>query len=102
MGTLRIVVASLEKTVGDNHLQTLATTYHLGIALESQGKLKEAEQFMRKSLEGRRHVLGGSHPDTKTTIQRLAGVLKLRIDQSARAESLAIDALITDDLDIVM
>merc|ERR1712060_42078 len=96
--TLRIVVAGLESTVGKENPRTLGARYQLGLALQAQSKLKDSERSFRRALEGQRQHLGNAHPDTKSTIQALAGVLKLRIDQKAAAT----DDNFNEDLDIEM
>jgi tetratricopeptide (TPR) repeat protein len=65
----------------------------LGVLLQTQGKLSEAEPFYREALEGNRGVLGDDHPSTLTSINNLAGLL----DQQSRwSESLEIRRLAVD------
>jgi eukaryotic-like serine/threonine-protein kinase len=42
---------------GDSHPDTLTSIFRLGTMLEHEGKLTEAEPFLREALEGRRRVL---------------------------------------------
>merc|ERR1711948_28326 len=96
--TLKIVVKGFENSLGKDHPQTLACMHQLAVSLQSQQKLKEAERVMRKSLTARKRILGTSHPDTKASMQCLAGILKLRIEKT---DEVAFDAM-NLDAEIVM
>jgi eukaryotic-like serine/threonine-protein kinase len=77
---------------GDEQLDTLRAKHHLGSFLLSQGKLSEAEPFVRESLEKRRQILGNNHIETISSINNLVGLL---LDQGklVQAESLAREAI---------
>ena len=40
-------------TLGDEHPETLHTIHNMGMFMERQGKLEEAERFYNEALEGR-------------------------------------------------
>jgi tetratricopeptide (TPR) repeat protein len=58
--------------------------YNLAVVLYLRGNLAEAEPLYRKSLEGRRKVLGSRHPDTLASLVNLAALLG---KQGKRAEA---------------
>jgi tetratricopeptide (TPR) repeat protein len=47
----------------------------MGVLLQAQGKLSEAEPYFREALEVRRRVLGEEHPNTLTSISNMGGLL---------------------------
>lgn len=49
--------------------------YNLGRILDKEGHYGEAEKLLRETLDLQRHVLGGDHPNTLTTMNGLADVL---------------------------
>ena len=49
--------------------------YNLGVLLEVQGKLREAEALFDEALRGRWRVLGRVHPDTQKACNSLVRVL---------------------------
>ncbi|MCH8903617.1 MAG: tetratricopeptide repeat protein, partial [Bacteroidetes bacterium] len=54
---------------------TLISINHMGVLLDVQGKLDEAEPYYREALEGRRRVLGDDHPSTLTSINNMGNLL---------------------------
>ena len=54
--------------LGDDHPITLISINNMGRLLQNQGKLGEAEPYLREALEGRRRVLGDDHADTLRSI----------------------------------
>jgi len=66
--------SALEKrrrTLGEEHPSTLIAINNMGILLQDQGRLAEAEPFFRETLEKRRRTLGEEHPDTLACAQAL-------------------------------
>ena len=47
--------------LGDDHPTTLTSVNNMGVLLEAQGRLDEAEPYYRESLDGNRRVLGDNH-----------------------------------------
>jgi len=56
--------------------RTLCHRSTILLLLRDQGNLAEAEPLMREALDGRRHHLGNSHPDTLSSINNLAVLLQ--------------------------
>jgi tetratricopeptide (TPR) repeat protein len=54
---------------GEEHISTLTSLSNLAGVLRSQGKLAEAEPYLREALERRRRVQGDQHPDTLRAIR---------------------------------
>ena len=61
-------VAALKKTLveqaeklGVDHEDTLTTANSIGVQLQEQGKVKEAEEYYRRALEGLARTLGRDH-----------------------------------------
>merc|ERR1712176_1299501 len=79
--TLKIVLKGFDNALGKDDPQTLTCMHQLGVALQAQQKLKDAERYMRKALTARKRTLGTSHADTKASTQCLVGILKLRIEK---------------------
>src|SRR5262245_43734888 len=52
--------------------------YNMGFLLQRQGKLAEAEPFVREALERRRRILGDDHAQTLASISNLASLLRLQ------------------------
>ena len=59
------------RVLGEEHPQTLASINQMGVLLDSQGKLEEAERYYREALEKYRRVLGEEHPETLTSINNM-------------------------------
>ena len=64
----------------------------MGVLLESQGKLDEAEPFFREAIEAQRRVLGDDHPDTLSAIFNMGALLQSQ-GKPAEAEPLLREAL---------
>ncbi len=64
----------------------------MGMLLESQGRLTEAEPYLREALEVRRRVLGDEHPDTLGSINEM-GMLLWWQGRKAEAEPYLREAL---------
>jgi len=60
------------------NLNTLSLMGNLASVLQAQGKLAEAEPLCREALDGKRQLLGNSHPTTLTSINNLASLLQKR------------------------
>ncbi|KAK6334266.1 hypothetical protein TWF730_003480 [Orbilia blumenaviensis] len=63
-----------EKTLGENHPDTLSTINNIAGVFDNQGKFTEAVQWYERALAGRKETLGENHTDTLTTINNMAGV----------------------------
>jgi hypothetical protein len=59
---------------GEEHPDTLASSYSLAVTLARQAKNTEAEQMLRTTLEASRRVLGSAHPQTRLTEEWLEHV----------------------------
>ena len=53
--------------LGENHPSALDTTALLSRILLNQGRFEEAKTLCKQTLEMRREVLGGAHPDTENS-----------------------------------
>jgi hypothetical protein len=51
---------------------------NLGMVLEKQGKLPEAEAMHREALEMGRKLLGSEHPDVAICLGNLSSVVSLK------------------------
>jgi len=69
-------LATRRRVLGEEHQDTLQSISNMGFLLLSQGKLAEAEPYVRNALEGRRRILGEDHPDTITSISNLGVLLR--------------------------
>ncbi|KAH8689766.1 hypothetical protein GQ44DRAFT_637109, partial [Phaeosphaeriaceae sp. PMI808] len=65
-----------EKKLGEQHLSTLTSMFHLASVLWNRGKYSEAEALNRRALEGREKELGVQHLSTLTNMNNLALVLQ--------------------------
>ena len=72
--------------LGEEHPTTLISIDNMGSLLRDQGKLAEAEPYLREALEKFRRVLGKEHPDTLLSVSNL-GTLFQAQGKSAEAES---------------
>ncbi|KAH8704321.1 kinesin light chain 1 [Phaeosphaeriaceae sp. PMI808] len=73
--THRQVLSLREKSLGEEHSQTLMSMNDVGLALGDQGRYEEAESMNRQTLTRREKVVGPEHPDTLTSMNNLALVL---------------------------
>ena len=64
-------LATRRRVLGEEHPQTLNSINQMGVLLDSQGKLEEAERYYREALEKFRRVLGEEHPETLTSINNM-------------------------------
>ena len=69
-------LAEQEQELGVDHEETLITVARIGNLLHVQGKLKEAEPFYRRALEGRERILGRDHPGTLASVNNLGQLLQ--------------------------
>jgi len=72
-----------EKAVSPEHTETLAAINNLGDLYRSQGKLTEAEEMLKRALDGHEKALGPEHTETLGTINSLAS---LYLDQGKLEE----------------
>jgi len=54
----------------------LLSVISLAWVLRDQGKYEAAEEMNRRALDVGERILGPEHPDTLTSVSRLAGVLR--------------------------
>jgi len=59
---------------------TLGLVFNLGLVFQKMGDLSEAEIQYRKSFKGREKILGLTHDDTLTSLEKLAYFLKEKGD----------------------
>ena len=64
--------------MGTDHPDTLRSVNNLGVLLQKQGKLEEAEVLSRRVLEGCERVLGVEHRNTVYTRGNLGLLLMKR------------------------
>jgi tetratricopeptide (TPR) repeat protein len=84
-GKLRQALATLEeslslrqRSLGEDHADTLASKTNLACALRQQGRLDEAQFLDECILEARERMLGTEHFDTLTARANLAATLGLQ------------------------
>jgi serine/threonine protein kinase/Tfp pilus assembly protein PilF len=80
------------RTLGEEHPDTLISINSMGLLLQAQGKLAEAEPLNREALEKYRRVLGEEHPDTLNSISSMGLLLRAQ-GKLAEAEPLNREAL---------
>ena len=61
---------------------------NLGLLLESEGDLADAEAMYRRSADAHREALGDGHPATAAVLANVAGLLALRGESAAAARLL--------------
>ena len=66
------VLAALQRKLGADHPDTLATAGNLALILLDQGKYAEAEKMQREVLAAQERHLGADHPYTLATAGNLA------------------------------
>ena len=64
--------------MGSDHPDTLTGVSNLGLLLQAQGKLKEAEPYFRRAREWCERTLGHDHPHTLQAANSLEVLLKLK------------------------
>ena len=84
-------------TLGDRHPHTLTSMHNMGMLLsymygarlnghggeaaaELPAELQEARLLLEEVLQARRETLGDRHPDTQSSVLRLAGLQKLKAE----------------------
>ena len=78
--------------LGQEHLDTLASTLSLSSLRLRQSKYKEAERLCAIAVKGRRKLLGPEHPDTLASMSKLAVVYWYQ-RQTSKAETLFYEVL---------
>jgi tetratricopeptide (TPR) repeat protein len=73
--------------LGQEHLDTLASTLSLSLLRLRQSEYKEAERLCETAVKGRRKLLGPDHPDTLASMNQLA-VMYWYQRQTSKAETL--------------
>eukprot|EP00808_Paulinella_micropora_P005050 g73321.t1 len=69
------VLCKDRRRLGAEYPSTLTSVNNLGLLLEQQGKLAEAEPLYRRALQGQEKTLGAEQPGTLTSVNTLAGLL---------------------------
>jgi len=64
-------LATRRRILGEEHPQTISSINQMGVLLDSQGKLEEAERYYREALEKSRRVNGEDHRETLTMINNM-------------------------------
>ena len=80
------------RELGDDHLETIASTNNYAVVVESLGRAPEAEPVYREALERYRRVLGDDHELTLLAISNLGAVLQAR-GKLAEAQQMHHEAL---------
>ena len=78
MEWLRRVLGGMEKTLGDDHPDTLTTVHDLAYLFRAQGQYNKALEWYGRALSGRERVLGVDHPDTLSTVYGMAGIFRVQ------------------------
>ncbi len=82
----------MRRVLGDDHVRTLMVINNMGLLLQAQGRLADAEPYYREALQGHRRVLGDEHPDTLISITSMAALLNAQT-RYAEAEQLVRESL---------
>ena len=69
-------LAARRRVLGDDHPDTLNSICNMGMLLEAQGELEEAEPYCREAMETSRRVLGVEHHNTLTCINNMGLLLQ--------------------------
>ncbi len=80
------------RALGDDDPDTLTSIDNMGVVLQAQGRLSEAERYYGEALDGRRRVLGDDHPHTLDSINNMGSLLE-RQGKLAEAEPYYREAL---------
>ena len=80
------------KLVGNEHPDVADSLNNLGLVLEDQGKLADAETVHREAQSMWRKLVGNEHPNIATSLGNLARVLEKQ-DRLAEAETVFREAL---------
>ena len=84
LAALKKKLAEQEQTLGVDHVETLRKVNEIGMLLSEQGKLKEAEDYHLRALDGSERVLGPDHPNTLAAAINLGTLLQ---NQGKRKEA---------------
>lgn len=68
-------LAIRRRVLGDDHPDTLVSLSNMGLLLLAQGKLAEAEPYLRETQQEYRLVLGDEHPETLRSISNLGHLM---------------------------
>ncbi|THX80375.1 hypothetical protein D6D04_04634 [Aureobasidium pullulans] len=68
-----LVMQTSNRTLGEEHPQTLTSMAHLAATYSNQGRWEEAEELKVSVMETMQKVLGEEHPNTLTSMANLAG-----------------------------
>ena len=60
-----------ERTLGQDHADTLYSRHWLGLTLYKQNKYSKAEELLRQAVHGRERTLGQDHAETLATVHLL-------------------------------
>ncbi len=90
----RACLRTRREELGDDDPDTLRSIARMGVLLQSQGKLDEAEPYYYEVLESRRRVFGNDHAESLASINNM-GYLKKAQGKLTEAETLYREALDT-------
>jgi tetratricopeptide (TPR) repeat protein len=68
-------LATRRRVLGEEHPDTLISINNMGFLLQAQGKLDQAERYLREALEKSRRALGVEHRQTLIAINNMSTVL---------------------------
>ncbi|MBX3376190.1 MAG: serine/threonine protein kinase [Phycisphaeraceae bacterium] len=85
-------LATRRRVLGNEHRDTLTSMSEMGLLLQHQGRLAEAEPFRREALDTYRRVLGEEHRDTVVAIISMGSLLEAQ-GKLAEAEPFYREAL---------
>ena len=74
--THRRALAIFEKSLGEEHAETVTTLHNLAFVLKEIGKLEEAESLFRRALTVTERTFGEMHAETAITVDNLAQILE--------------------------
>eukprot|EP00957_Ditylum_brightwellii_P207795 15354558-Ditylum_brightwellii.AAC.1 len=66
----------MKSALGETHPTTLATMNDLALAVQEQGRYREAEELFRQCLEVIKSALGETHPTTLATMNNLSEAVR--------------------------
>ncbi|KAF7556979.1 hypothetical protein G7Z17_g1046 [Cylindrodendrum hubeiense] len=89
---MKVVLQHYQKTLGNEHHDTITAMGNLAAIFMEQGNLKEAESIIRKVLKNRQQTVGNEHHQTITTMNNLSETLR-RQGNLKEAESIGRDVL---------
>ena len=81
---MREAVATLRRVCFGTHPDTMTALNNLGVLLEQQGRLSEAEPLLREAHAGRQVALGAAHEHTRDTAAALERVHRAQEAQARR------------------